>query len=166
MFLHIDSEEDEFEEYREHPQPVQLPQSAIYDMILNSAKAGWRHPLTWPSSTRGRMKFMLKFPHIMMQHISIPNAMVSGKENFYPLTLIMATFWVWLYSFMIVWCTFVITVAYDWKFSILPMIIYPFGIMLRDLKKLEDMRSCTTVFNTKCKDQRLGLAETFSGPIF
>lgn len=101
-----------------------------------------------------------------MQHVTVPNAMSPGKENFYPLTLLMATFWVWLYSFMIVWCTFVITVAYDWKFSILPMIIYPFGIMLRDLKKLEDMSACIRVFNVKCKDQRLGLAETFSGPIF
>lgn len=78
--------------------------------------------------------------------------MSSGKENFYPLTLLMATFWVWFYSYMIVWCTFVITVAYDWKFSIIPMIIYPFGIMLRDLKKLEDMRAVTAVFKTKCKD--------------
>jgi hypothetical protein len=52
------------------------------------------------------------------------------------------------------------------NFSILPMIVYPFGIVLRDIKKLDDMRVVLKVFSEKCPDQRLGLAETFSGPIF
>ena len=46
------------------------------------------------------------------------------------------------------------------------MIIYPFGIVLRDLKKLDDMRGCVSVFKRHCSDQRMGLAETFSGPVF
>ena len=38
------------------------------------------------------------------------------------------------------------------------MIIYPFGIVLRDLKKLDDMRVCVSVFKRHCSDQRMGLA--------
>jgi hypothetical protein len=74
--------------------------------------------------------------------------------------------WIWGYSFLIVWWTFAVTVAYDLHFSILPMIIFPFGIVLRDLKKLDDMRICVQAFKRHCPDQRMGLAETFSGPIF
>lgn len=105
-------------------------------------------------------------PHKVLQHISIPNPMREGKEQFYPLTLCCATIWIWVYSFFIVWQTYVVTIAYDLHFSILPMIIFPFGIVLRDLKKLDDMRVCVSVFKRHCSDQKMGLAETFSGPIF
>jgi len=145
---------------------VQLPQSSIYELIHNSVYKNYRQPLAWPEKRRERIKYCLMLPHLLMQHLSVPNAMLPNRENFYPLTLLMATVWIWLYAFMIVWCTFVVTIAYDLHFSILPMIIYPFGIVLRDLKKLEDMRQCISTFEIKCKDQRLGLAETFSGPIF
>lgn len=144
--------EDEYEEYQEHPQPVQLPQSVIYEMIHATVYKSYRAPLAWPSSWRNRIKFLIKLPHIVAQHLTVPNAMIAGKENFYPLTLMMATLWIWFYSFLIVWCTFVVTIAYDLHFSILPMIIYPFGIVLRDLKKLEDMRVCIRTFNIRCKD--------------
>jgi len=65
-----------------------------------------------------------------------------------------------------VWWTYAVTMAYGLHFSILPMVIYPFGIVLRDLKKIEDMKVCVAVFKKHCSDQRMGLAETFSGPIF
>ena len=145
---------------------MQLPQSSVYELILANVYKNYFSPVAWPSKMRKRIKFLVMVPHILMQHCTVPNAMMPGKENFYPLTLIMATIWIWFYAFLIVWCTFVVTVSYDLHFSILPMIIYPFGIVLRDLKKLEDMRVCIRVFGIKCKDQRLGLAETFSGPIF
>ena len=78
----------------------------------------------------------------------------------------MATIWIYFYSFLIVWWTFAVTMAYDLRFSLLPMVLYPFGIMLRDLRKLDDMRVCVRVFRKHCSDQQMGLAETFSGPIF
>lgn len=87
-----------------------------------------------------------------MQYCSVPNPMLEGKEQFYPVTLIAATIWIWIYSFLIVWWTFEVTMAYNLHFSILPMIIFPFGIVLRDLKKLEDMRVCVTVFKKYCAD--------------
>ena len=101
-----------------------------------------------------------------MQYCTVPNPMIEGREQFYPLTLVCATIWIWVYSFLIVWWTYAVTVSYDLHFSILPMIIYPFGIVLRDLKKLDDMRVCVSVFKRHCADQRMGLAETFSGPVF
>jgi len=78
--------------------------------------------------------------------------MAEGKEQFYPLTLVMATLWIWFYSFLIVWWTYMVTISYGLHFSILPMIIYPFGIVLRDLKKLDDMRVCVSVFKRHCSD--------------
>ena len=78
--------------------------------------------------------------------------MLPGKEQFYPVTLFVAILWSWGYSFLIVWWTYEITMAYDLHFSILPMIIFPFGIVLRDLKKLDDMKVCVSVFKTHCSD--------------
>ena len=76
--------------------------------------------------------------------------MAEGKEQYYPLTLFMATIYVWFYTYLIVWWTYMVTISYDLHFSILPMIIYPFGIVLRDLKKLDDMRICVSVFKQHC----------------
>ncbi len=68
------------------------------------------------------------------------------------MTLVCATLWIWVYSFLIVWFTYEVTISYDLHFSILPMIIFPFGIVLRDLKKLDDMRICVQVFKRHCSD--------------
>ena len=78
----------------------------------------------------------------------------------------MSLVWIFTYSYIIVWFTYVITSAYNLHYSILPMILYPFGIALRDYKKFKDMTSAMKQFKEKISDQRLSLAETFSGPIF
>jgi hypothetical protein len=105
-----------------------------------------------PRSMCDRVKYIILFPHTLVQYIMIPNPMVEGREEYYPLTLLMATFWIWVYSFFIVFLTYEITIAYDLHFSILPMIIFPFGIVLRDLKKLEDMKICVETFKVHCSD--------------
>jgi Ca2+/Na+ antiporter len=92
--------------------------------------------------------------------------MLPGKDNFYPLTLVMAIIWVWFYCYLIVWWTYVVTMAYNLHFSILPMVVYPFGIALRDTKKFYDLRDCLDKFKTKMRDQKLSLAETYSGQVF
>ena len=109
---------------------------------------------------------MLLYPHTIMQYCTVPNPMIEGREQFYPVTLLAATIWIWGYSFLIVWWTYAVTMAYSLHFSILPMTIYPFGIVLRDIKKLDDMRVCVKLFKKHCADQKMGLAETFSGPVF
>lgn len=65
--------------------------------------------------------------------------MAEGKENFYPLSLLMATVWIWAYSFVIVWFTFEITIAFNLHFCIVPLILFPLGIAIRDIKKYRDM---------------------------
>jgi hypothetical protein len=166
MFEEEQSLEDEqWEEYRDHPQPVQIPQTFVYDIILKNVYKDKHTALEWPVTLRERIKYVILFPHNAMQWF-IPNPMKEGNEQYYPLTLFMATLYVWFYTYLIVWWTYMVTISYDLHFSILPMIIYPFGIVLRDLKKLDDMRICVSVFKQHCPQQRMGLAETFSGPVF
>jgi len=88
--------------------------------------------------------------------------MLPNKENFYPLTLVMAIIWVWFYCYLIVWWTYIVTMAYKLHFSILPMVVYPFGIALRDTKKFVDLKACLDKFGSKMRDQKLSLAETYS----
>jgi hypothetical protein len=106
----------------------------------------------WPRRWQQKIKYVLLFPHTLMQFCTVPNPMVEGREQFYPLTLVCATIWIWAYSFLIVWWTYAVTMAYDLHFSIVPMVLYPFGIVLRDLKKIEDMKVCVAVFKKHCSD--------------
>mmetsp|Transcript_43216 Transcript_43216/g.31154 ORF Transcript_43216/g.31154 Transcript_43216/m.31154 type:complete len:121 (+) Transcript_43216:1851-2213(+) len=92
--------------------------------------------------------------------------MRPGKENYYPLTLFLATVWIWFYTYIIVWFTYQVTNAINLHFSIVPMIIYPFGIALRDQKKFKDLRMALNQFKETISDQKVSLAETYSGPIF
>ena len=135
-------------------------------MIIGTVYKKNESPLKWPASTKDRIIYILLIPITHLQYLTIPNPMRENKENFYPLSLFMATLWIWIYSFVIVWFTYAVTMAYNLHFSILPMILYPFGIALRDQKKFQDMQSMMKVFNERIPDQRLSLAETFSGPIF
>lgn len=142
-------EDEQWEEYREHPQPVQIPQTFVYDIILKNVYKDKHTALEYPETLRERIKYIILLPHNFAQYL-IPNPMVEGKEQYYPLTLFMATIYVWFYTYLIVWWTYMVTISYDLHFSILPMIIYPFGIVLRDLKKLDDMRICVSVFKQHC----------------
>lgn len=46
------------------------------------------------------------------------------------------------------------------------MVVYPFGIALRDLKKITDLQVCLKTFSNRLRDQKLSLAETYSGQVF
>jgi hypothetical protein len=46
------------------------------------------------------------------------------------------------------------------------MILYPFGISIRDRKKFVDFQKALKVFKEELKDQEISLAETYSGPVF
>jgi len=61
----------------------------------------------------------------------------------------MATVWIWIYSFVIVWFTFKITIAFKLRFSVIPLVLYPWGIALRDQKKFQDMITMVKVFKEK-----------------
>lgn len=131
---------------------MQLAQTFVYDLILKNVYKNQQSFLKMPESVRDKIMHVVLFPHKLLQYVTVPNPMAEGKEQFYPLTLVCATLWIWVYSFLIVWFTYEVTISYDLHFSILPMIIFPFGIVLRDLKKLDDMRVCVEVFKRHCSD--------------
>lgn len=72
--------------------------------------------------------------------------MKKGKQNFYPLTLFLSIAWIWFYTYLIVWWTYSLTQAFNLHYSIIPMILYPFGISIRDRKKLVDFKLALKVF--------------------
>lgn len=78
----------------------------------------------------------------------------------------MSIIWVFIYTYIIVWFTYDITQALELKFSVIPMLIYPFGVSLRDGKKFQDFEEMIKVFKSELPDQEVSLAETYSPQIF
>ena len=78
----------------------------------------------------------------------------------------MSTLWIFAYAYVIVWFTYDLTVAMDWKFSYIPMFLYPFGVSVRDLKKFKDFELALEVFKNELPDQEISLAESYSPQIF
>lgn len=99
--------------------------------------------IAWPETAKRKIIYVLLMPLTHLQYISIPNPM-RGKngerENLYPITLFMSMLWIWVYSGIIVWFTFDLTVAFRMHFNVLPMVLYPFGIALRDYKKKDNLQ--------------------------
>jgi hypothetical protein len=60
--------------------------------------------------------------------------------------------WIFFYTYLIVWFTYDITVAMDLKFSIIPMFVYPVGIVLRDVKKFRDFKVAMQKFQKELPD--------------
>ena len=50
----------------------------------------------------------------------------------------MSSAWIFLYAFIIVWFTYDVTDALGMPFSIIPMLIYPFCVAIRESKKYKD----------------------------
>jgi len=151
-----------------HSSAQQMPPSEVYGVIMRTFYHG-ENKIAWPSSTRRRIIYILLIPLTHLQAFTIPNPM-RGKnekrENLYPITLLMSMLWICLYSGVIVWWTFDLTVALEMKFNVLPMLLYPFGIAMRDYRRKEHLEKAILTFNAELKDQRLSLAETFSAQIF
>ena len=125
--------------------------------------------IAWPETTFRKIAYVLLIPLTHFQYVTIPNPMRGRngeRENLYPVTLFMSMLWIWLYSAIIVWFTFDLTVALNMKFNVLPMVLYPFGIALRDYKKKVNLEQAIETFAEELKDQRMSLAETFSAQIF
>lgn len=74
----------------------------------------------------------------------------------------MSVFWIFLYAYVIVWFTYDVSMALGFRFSIIPMFIYPIGVALRDVKKFQDFESIMVVFKSELKEQEISLAETYS----
>ena len=164
-----------YEQYIDHQPAQQLPPSHVYELIMNRFYNG-DNKIAWPSSNSKRLAYVLLIPLTHLQYVSIPNPMrgkdsVRGgaenpRENLYPVTLFMSMIWIFVYSGIIVWFTFDLTMAFNWHFNVLPMVLYPFGIALRDYKKKVNLEQAIDTFDAQLKEQRMSLAETFSAQIF
>ena len=157
-----------YEQYIDHQPAQQLPPSQVYEVIMKTFYRG-ENKIAWPESTSKRIWYVILIPLTHLQYVTIPNPMRGkdgSRENLYPVTLFMSMLWIWFYSGIIVWFTFDLTVALDMKFNVLPMVLYPFGIALRDYKKKVNLEQAIETFAEELKDQRMSLAETFSAQIF
>ena len=105
--------------------------------------------MTWPTKLSAKILYVIQAPLTATQFITIPNPLLPGKENYYPLSLFMATVWIWMYSFVIVWFTFEITTAFNLRFSVIPLALFPWGIAFRDYKKFVDMNTMVKVCNER-----------------
>ena len=161
-----DSDAEEYADYKEHEPPMQQAPSTLYQMIWQAVHEDRESPVKFPEGCGRRVIYILGCPLTHSQWLTVKNPMKPKQENYYPVSLFMASLWILFYSFIIVWFTFEVTQAYKLHFSVLPMALYPFGIAMRDLKRLSDMEKALKKFKVEMKGQRVSLAETFSGPIF
>ena len=102
--------------------------------------------IDFPVEFKERLWYLFIIPLTHLQYISIPSPLSKRNANYYPLTLLMSTLWIFFYSFVIVWFTYDVTTAFGFKWSIIPMLVYPFGITLRDVKKFKDFKIVLTQF--------------------
>lgn len=145
----------------EHPTAQQMPPSEVYRIIMD-AFYNRDSKIAWPRNSRWRqVMYILMIPLTHLQWLTIPNPMqrIRGKpeeeaekENYYPITLLMSLIWIWFYSGIIVWFTFDLTLALGIKFNVLPMLVYPFGIAMRDYKKFVNLRQAKDTFSYQMKD--------------
>ena len=156
--------EREFDEFEDEMTSNEGEEKTIYDRI--NERCNKRVSLVWPKGALKRIRYLLFAPLTWTQFISIPDVMVPGRQNFYPLTLFMSIFWIYLYTYVIVWFTYLLSQAWGINRSIIPLIVYPIGISIRDRKKLLDFIEVKKMFEEELPEQEISLAETFSGPIF
>jgi hypothetical protein len=96
--------------------------------------------------------YLFKMPLTHTQYFTIPDPLSKRNENYYPLSILFSVIWIFFYTYVIVWFTYDITVAMDLKFSIIPMFVYPFGIVLRDVKKFRDFKTAMERFRDELPD--------------
>ena len=137
--------------------------TSIYDMIHHSINKD-AFTIKFPRRCKDRCLYLFQVPLTHPQYFVIPNPIKS--PNKWPLTLFYSICLIFGYTYLIVWWTYSVTMAFNLHFSIIPMILYPFGISIRDRKKFVDFQTTLKVFREERKDQDISLAETYSGPIF
>ena len=155
--------EKEFDEFENDESDDEVDKT-IYDMI--NERVNKRFTLKFPKGRFERIKYILTIPLTYPQYFLIPNPLNEGKQSFYPLTLFLSWAWIFGYTYLIVWFTYEISTAFGVSMSIIPLIVYPLGISIRDRKKVQDYQQVKQLFKEKFPDQTISLAETFSGPIF
>jgi Ca2+/Na+ antiporter len=156
--------EREFDEFEDDMSSNNGEEKTIYDKI--NERVNKKVSIKFPKKPLDRLLYFFYAPLTIPQYFTVPNVMVPGRENFYPLALFMSISWIYGYTFIIVWWTYELSEAWGINFSIIPLIVYPIGISIRDRKKVNDFKEVKKMFAEELPDQEISLAETFSGPIF
>lgn len=112
------------------------------------------------------MLYIFLMPLTHLQWITVPSPLSKVNSDFYPLTMILSSAWIFGYTYVIVWFTYDVTVGLGIPFSILPMLLYPFCVAIRESKKFKDFIMALEVFDKELQDQELSLAETYQPQIF
>jgi hypothetical protein len=154
-------------------EPQNIPQSVIYELVNETINVG-ATDINFPNRDEKTGKcvcsrwfwYLFKMPLTHTQFMTIPDPLSKRNENYYPLSILFSILWIFLYTYVIVWFTYDVTVALNLKFSIIPMFVYPFGIVLRDVKKFRDFKIAMERFQKELPDQEISLAETYSPQIF
>ena len=156
--------EKEFDEFEDDLSSHEGEDKTIYDRI--NERVNKKVSIACPKGSWDKIIYIFSVPLTWTQFLSIPNVMVVGRENFYPLALFMSIVWIYVYTFIIVWWTYELSNAWGINRSIIPLVGYPIGISIRDRKKIMDFVKVKKMFTEELPDQEISLAETFSGPIF
>lgn len=117
-------------------EPQQIPQSVIYELLNETInKEAFNVNCPNPCSVKAILWYIFQMPLTHTQYITVPSPLSTYNPNYYPLTMIMSSVWIFLYAFVIVWFTYDMTFALEMPFSIVPMLVYPFCVAIRDFKK-------------------------------
>ena len=148
-------------------EPQQIPQSVIYELINETInKDAYDISCPEPCTVGGVLLYIFLMPLTHTQYITVPSPLSKVNSDFYPLTLILSSAWIFGYTYVIVWFTYDVSNGLGLPFSILPMLLYPFCVAIRESKKFKDFSLALEVFDKELQDQELSLAETYQPQIF
>jgi len=95
-------------------EPQSIPQSVIYELINETInKEAFSISLPTSGKWGDCIKYVLFMPLTWTQYFTIPSPLSKRNDNYYPLTMVMSTIWIGLYTFFIVWLTFDLTEGWD-----------------------------------------------------
>lgn len=110
----------------------------IYELV-NETINKEAFSVAFPDGWKARIRYFLLIPLTHLQYMLIPSPLSKRNDNYYPLTLFMSIIFIAKYAIVITWLTYAMSVAcLNSNFSILPMLVYPFGVSVRDVKKFRD----------------------------
>lgn len=123
--------------------------ASVYDMIHSSVNKD-AFSMRLPKKIKDKAIYLFLIPLTLPQFLVIPNPI--KKPTFYPLSLFLSIVFIWGYTFLIVWWTYSVTWAFNLHYSIIPMVLFPFGISVRDRKKFIDFKIALDVFTQELED--------------
>ena len=92
-------------------EPQAIPQSIIYELVnetINKEDVNINCPRD--GGIPAILKYLFQMPLTHTQYISIPSPLSKRNDNYYPLTLVQSVLWIFVYTFVIVWFTYDVTV--------------------------------------------------------